>query len=406
MRRIFILSAICALVFQAPLFANPSIEVQLNELKQMVQQLHQTVQLQQKEIEVLKSAQQISIPGPGSSGPGVPVVRTSTVSAGRWNPDIGVIADTVLKLDTPKSDTDGADRLSVRELELVMGSYVDPYSRLDVNIGFSDFEEAHIQEAYLTRFGLPWETTARVGRFKPKVGKALLSHRDNLETVDFPLVIQRYFGTDGFNKTGVDLTKSIELPFDSAHEASVGVIEGGNGEDGTAFGDSRRRPTLYSHLRNFWDLSESTNFELGGSHMIGSKDEDAGFESNILGLDSTLIHFYGPDKRLKLQSELFYLNRDHSFDQNHLGAYTLLDARFHKQWATGFRFDYADLVRRDLIDPDDSDIGYTGYITFFQTEFARWRLQFSHIDSASGKNDNQVLVQGIFAIGEHKHKLQ
>lgn len=389
---------------QAQAFANPALEIKVDELSKLVHELQRTVAIQQKEIDLLKEVPGFNAASPSSTpaSPGQP----SSASRGRWNPDIGVIADTMFKHDTPRSDSEGADRLSVRELELVMGSYVDPYSRLDVNIAFSDFEDVHLQEAYLTRFGLPLETTARIGRSKPKVGKALLSHRDILDTTDYPLVIQRYFGDDGLNKTGVDLTKPLDLPLNSAHELTIGIIEGGNGEGGTVFGDSRRRPTAYSHLKNFWDITDATNFELGASHMIGSQDADSGFESNVLGADGTLIHFYGPDQRIKLQSELFYLNQKESLEKNRFGSYGLLDVRFHKQWATGLRFDYAQLVDPLFVSPGGSATGYTGYITFFQSEFARWRLQYTHVNASAGKEDDQLMIQGIFAIGEHKHKLQ
>ncbi len=404
MKQVSVFLFMCFL-FPTSVFAAPSLQAQVTELAKMVHELRQTVTIQQQEINALKEVRQIG-PVPADQAAGTAASpRPSSASNGKWNPDIGVIGDIVFKHDSPKSDTEGADRLSVRELELVMGSYIDPYSRMDVNIAFSDFENAEIQEAYITRFGLPLETTARIGRSKPKVGKALVYHRDILDTVDYPLVIQRYFGLDGLNKTGVDLTKPLNLPLESSHEFTAGVIEGGNGEGGAAFGDARRRPTVYSHLKNFWDISDVTNFELGASHMIGSQDEDAGMETNVAGLDGTLIHLYGSDQRLKLQSELFYLNKKESLDENAVGTYALLDARFHKRWSTGLRFDLAEMVSNPLVN-QGNDYGYTGYITFFQTEFARWRLQFSHVESASGKDDNQVFIQGIFAIGEHKHKLQ
>lgn len=392
------------LFFQTSAFAAPTLETQVSELTKMVHEMRQMMAAQQVEINALKELKQgssIPVTPQPDSAPSVPGSSTR----GRWNPDIGVIADVVYKHDDGKEDEEGSDRLSVRELELVMGSYIDPYSRMDVNIAFSDFEEVEIQEAYITRFGLPLETTARIGRSKPKVGKALLYHRDILDTADYPLAVQRYFGLDGLNKTGVDFTKPLNLPLDSAHEMSIGIIEGGNGEDGSAFGDSRRRPTIYSHLKNFWDISDVTNFELGASHMIGSQDADAGMETNVAGVDGTLIHLYGPDQRIKFQNELFFLNKSESLDENALGAYSHLDVRFHKRWSTGFRFDLAELVSDPLAN-QGTDYGYTGYITFFQTEFARWRLQFNRIQSAGNKDDNQVLIQGIFAIGEHKHKLQ
>jgi hypothetical protein len=403
MKRVFFILALSFLV-QVPVFANTNLESQVEDLKRIVQQLQKTVQTQQQEINALKTASSAAPIESSSTIPSPSAVPTSA-TRGRWNPDIGVIADTVLKLDSPKTDTEGADRISVREMELVLGSAVDPYSRFDASIGFSDLEEVHLSEAYLTRFALPLDSIARIGRFKPKVGKTLFYHRDVIETVDYPLVVQRYFGVDGLNKTGADVTMPLDLPLESSHEISFGVVEGGNGEGGTAFGDTRRRPTIYSHLRNFWDLSEVTTLEIGASQMTGSADADSSFETNIVGLDATFLYLYGPDQRLKLQSEFFYMNRDESIEEDLIGMYALADVRFHKQWSSGFRFDYVEPVNNPLTNSDEADIGYTGYLTFHQTEFARWRIQATHIDQANGEDDNQILVQGIFSIGEHKHKL-
>ena len=155
-------------------------------------------------------------------------------------------------------------------------------------------------------------------------------------------------------------------------------------------------------------MADVTTYELGLSHMIGSQDEDAAFEVNIFGIDSTLIHLAGPDQRIKWQSEVFIVDRDEAaagLKDTTLGAYSVLDYRFSKQWSAGARLDYAELIDHPLTDPDDADHGYTGYVTFYQTDFARWRFQFNHWDLASGEDDNQVMVQGIFAIGDHKHKL-
>src|SRR3989338_8654754 len=169
---VFILFCICCSLPKSGWAADPvSLESQVRELTRVVGDLRLTMENQQREIAILKG----QAPPPFSGGRSL---------QGRWNPDIGVVADTVLKLDSPKADAEGADRVSVRELELVFGSAVDPYSRFDATTSFADFESAGLEEAYLTRFELPWEMTARVGRFKPRFGKALTVHRDSLETVD------------------------------------------------------------------------------------------------------------------------------------------------------------------------------------------------------------------------------
>jgi len=392
-----------------------ALESQVRELNDTVKNLVVLVELQHQEIQFLKQARE-SAAAPASQM-FMPVVGPSGGNRslqGRWNPDIGVVADTVLTLDSPKEDEEGADRVSVRELELVFGSAVNPYSRLDVTLAISDFEEMALEEAYLTHFGLPWDLKGRVGRFKPRVGKAIPVHRDSLDTVDEPLVIQRYFGLEGYNKSGADISKIVELPWPVVHEVSFGVLEGGNGEDGTVFGEVRRRPTIYSHLKNYLDIDDVTGLEVGLSHMVGSRDEDTNFEVQVLDLDATLIHHFGQDNAVKLQGEVFHVNRQESFtevededaDGNVFGGYFLADYRINTQWAAGFRFDYVELIDNPVENPDKAEVGYTGYVTFYQSEFARWRAQFTHIDLTTGDDYNQVLIQGTFAIGEHKHKLQ
>jgi hypothetical protein len=402
-----------------------SLKSEVRELTQLVKGLKNTLENQQQEIASLKS--RVASPSgyvqqPQSMRSMAPAVFQSTAIQGKFNPDIGVMGDVLLKLDSPKEDAEGADRISIRELELTFGSNVDPYSRFDSTVAFSDFEEAELEEMYLTRYELPFDVTGRVGRLRPKIGKVNAFHRDSLETVDEPLVIQRYFGLEGLSKSGADLTKLLNVPSPMTHELITGVLEGGNGEDGTAFGDSRRRPTIYTHLKNFLDISDGTNLELGATHMIGSKDADSSFEVQIWGIDSTFIHYFGPNRHLKLQGEAFFMNRKESqtqvedpdtgditfqdLDGTVLGAYGLAHFRFHPQWSTGFRFDSVELVDNPLENPNKADIGYTGYLTFYQTEFVRWRAQVSHFDLADGRDDNQVMLQGTFIIGAHKDKLQ
>jgi hypothetical protein len=416
-----VLCALCTLA-ETPRAHAGEIEVlssQVKELSMLVQDLSLTVQNQQREIALLKG----QTPPPFTTSGQAPSAGGRSLQ-GRWNPDLGVVADTTLKLDSPRNvDTEGADRVSVREVELVFGSPVDPYSRLDATISFSDFEDPSLEEAYYTHFGLPWETTARLGKFKPRVGKALAVHRDSLDTVDEPLVIQRYFGVEGLNKSGVDLKIPVDLPWAVTHEVSMGVLEGGGGEGGTIFGQTRRHPTLYAHLKNYLDVTDVTGLELGVSGMTGSRDADSAFETQVLGFDGTLIHRYADQRHLKLQGEAFRVSKSESFvetlddatgdiffddvddNRNLWGGYLLADLRFHPQWATGFRFDRVEIADAPVADSDTGDTGYTGYLTFYQSEFARWRAQFTHIDLSNGSEDNQFWLQGTFAIGEHKHKL-
>lgn len=407
---VLILFSLCLIINTA--FADEITELkeQVKALTQTVQDLKSTVESQQKEINSLKEVQNTTSPPQVAAAQPIPQSQApKPLLGGKFTPEIGAVADVVLKAGSPHDDSNGSNRLSLRELELVLGSNVDPYSRLDATISFDDEKNVSVEEAYLTRFGLPFDTVARIGVIKPRIGKDLALHRDILDTVDEPLVIQRYFGDDGMSKTGVDFSKLLDIPSPFVHQLTFGVLEGGNGDNGTAFGTLKRLPTVYAHLKNYRDINDMTSIEIGNTIASGSNDGNKEFKSDILGLDTTFIHHFNPIQNMKLQGEVFYLDRQKALAENtnnFWGGYGLLDFRLNSLWSTGFQFDYVDLVNNLSTNPRNKDIGYTSYLTFYQSEFARWRMSFSHTDLATGKADNRVMLQGTFAIGDHKHKLQ
>lgn len=395
----------------------------LEELRKTVRSQNDLIEKQQSRIDQLENRlDQTSAPRP-SVGTPTPVSAAPTKSGasvtgqvGAVLPEIGVVGDIVATASESKSDAEGNNRIAAREVELVLGNYVDPYSRYDATISFSDFEEVGVEEAYVTRWGLPWDLKGRFGRFFPRIGKAAALHRDSLDTVDEPLVIQRYFGAEGFNRTGLDFTKLMEGPFGLVLEPSAGILEGGTGEGGTLFGSTRRRPTFYEHLKTFKELTDTSNLELGLTHLVGSKDADARFEVNALGVDATYLNHLTPTNKLKLQSEFYIQNRKEAFsinsttgattqfDRHPWGAYFLTDYRFAPRWSIGARVDHVRLV--DTATSRHADQGLSAWLTFYQSEFARWRLQVRHTERASEKTEDAVMLQGTFVIGTHKHSLQ
>ncbi len=411
----FVLFLLCnCLLWSSYVWADP-LEEELSALRQSVQeltdlvkQLNTTVQSQQARIAELEQDQR-----------GMPSQPSGGANLSAFNPEIGVLADVVGQFSESSADGEGNDKLSAREVELVLGHPIDPYSRLDVTATFSDFEAAGLEEAYITHWGLPAQIKARIGRLRPKVGKASPLHRDSLDTVDEPRVVERYLGAEGLSRTGVELSGFLPAPWTAlTHELTAGVMEGGVGEGGTLFGGTRRRPSFYTHLKNFWDISDVSNLEIGGTYLVGSKDADSGFEVNALGLDATLTRFVTPTNKLKWQNELYLQDRDESlsvaedgtktlFQNNPWGLYSLVDYRLTPRFGLGGRFDYVEPI--DLNPARrvrHADTAWSSYLTFYQSEFARWRLQYRHTDFALGGDDNTVFLQGTVAIGVHKHQLQ
>jgi len=186
--------------------ADSDVTAELRELRRSIQELTQTVTQQQQEIDRLKSSNPQS-KKTDAAAPGVPVGEPASFGgrAGMqaFNPEIGVLADVAAKIGQFSEDAEGNDKLSVRELELIIGHDIDPYSRFDSTIAFSDFEDVALEEAYISHWGLPLELKGKLGRMRPKIGKAAALHRDQLDTVDVPLVVEKYLGAEGLSRTGI-----------------------------------------------------------------------------------------------------------------------------------------------------------------------------------------------------------
>lgn len=455
---------ICGAAQETPPTGLSQVAEQLKALQEMVRGLQETVAGQQSQIDVLKNEnEQLR----GQMAPAAPVPAPSPAAAAAPTaggakgalsilPEIGAFVDITETLSQRQDDEEGNDRLSVRELELILGGDVDPFTRFDATVTFSDFEEAAIEEAYITYLGLPYELVVKGGRLRPKIGKASALHRDQLDTADEPLVVERYLGLEGFAKTGVEISRFLPQFADPlTQELTLGLLEGGAGEDGQMFGETRRRPTVYAHLKNYWEPSDVTNLELGATWLRGSADPDARDEVNALGLDLTLTHFFTPVNRLKWQSELYYQDRRETgalnrgvaltnlntfvgdvgrfignahalaggeapelalpdtlaaaftrYAENPWGFYSLIDYRLSPRFGTGLRYDYVEPVTYLRWRGDDADQALSAYLTFYQSEFARLRLQYQHVDSGQGADDNRVYLQAGFAAGTHKHQLK
>ena len=136
-----------------------ALEAQVKQLTQVVYSLKTTVDTQQQEIADLKKTYQIKYQAPLPQPAPQP-----TILPPKFTPEIGAVADIVAKLDSSKVDPENVNRVSVRELELVLGSNVDPYSRLDATIAFNDKNEVDLEEEYLTRVAMGIQLVLRTGR--------------------------------------------------------------------------------------------------------------------------------------------------------------------------------------------------------------------------------------------------
>src|SRR5687767_1200605 len=182
----------------------------------------------------------------------------------RLLPDISLVGDLIADFSPDGTTQEDGSRFSVREAELAIQAAVDPYFRGDVFLGFSDAEGVHIEQAYMTATALPWGLEFRLGRFLMPVGKQMTTHRHDLHTVEYPYVIQRFFGPEGLKGTGLYASR-VFAPFGFYQELILTGVDrfGEAPEDGPSLLEPVNKELSglgYSaRLRNYWDLNQASN---------------------------------------------------------------------------------------------------------------------------------------------------
>lgn len=409
-----------------------SIQKNMQEMQQAVLQLQQTVHSQNEVIRQqgikIASLEELR----GTTGPGTTAVTRGPSAQGplrvaglqNINPEIGMAGTVEAKMTEVTEDGEGNDTIALKELELSVAQYVDPYSRLDAIIAFNDnLEEQNvdIEEAYYSHWGLPFGLRGQIGKFRAKIGKQNLQHLHSLKNSDYALVIRDFFGEEGLSSSGARLVYDIPLPWDVPLELTGEILRGNNGN---SFSGVSRSPIFNTHVKTAFDLSEDTHLELGWTTLFGDENpaQLAGLDENgeeitartaegrdkygvkLYGADATLTWNLPEGKTVLFQNELYFQNRGNlvHVNDNPWGFYSLLDYRFHPRFSAGTRLDYLDPLN---VAGDRQTYGLSPYITFHQSEFANFKLQYSHTEPASSeeRSNNEVFLTANFLIGSHKH---
>ena len=381
-----------------------SLESTVQDLRVTVESQNEVIQKQSIRINALEGKKSSAQTAQDSA------IKVAGLSQG-FNPDIGVVGTVQAHLTEDGEDAEGKDAIALKELELSFAQYVDPYSRLDAVIAFNDNLEAQnvdIEEAYYTHWGLPFGFVGRIGKFRTQAGKQNLQHLHQLDTVNYALVIRNFFGEEGMASSGLRLQNFIPNPFDIPIEITGEVLRGNNGD---SFGGVSRHPIFNTHIKSFFELSDDATLELGGTWMNGDENVEGSakgddrFGVHIFGGDATLLVHLPNNRQLKWQNEVYYQTRSsvNTANKNPWGFYSLVDFRLSPKFSAGIRFDY--LQPREVQGEHSESYEISPYITFWQSEFSNFRLQYSHVQPAANadESDDAVFLQANFLIGAHSH---
>jgi hypothetical protein len=324
-----------------------------------------------------------------------------------FNPDISVIGNFIGKAGQQNLVEFGSDNprpsMVLDEAEVAFQAFVDPYAKANFFLSLTP-EGIDVEEGYANFVTLPYDLTAKVGKFKTYFGKDNTWHTHVRPWIDQPLVIHNFFGDEGLNDYGVSVSKVINNPWNTFLEATG---EAFRGDVENVFEHRNNNDLFYNaHLKAFRDISENSNIEVGtsytrgalagvttGSNQFGGVDVTYRWKPLIRGLYQSFIgRFEGiTDKRADL-------------DHNLNGFYASGDYQFAQRWFTGIRFDNADrAVAVEGASPlAFNDRGVSATLTFWPSEFSEVRGQLRRMHYGDiDRSVNELLLQLQFSIGAH-----
>ncbi|HEY7636694.1 MAG TPA: hypothetical protein VH763_14185 [Gemmatimonadales bacterium] len=316
-------------------------------------------------------------------------------NASALNPEISATGDIRLVAREGRQEDNGV----AREFEFAFQSALDPYSQTKIFLTFEQ-EEVGVEEGYIYWTGLPGRLRLDVGKFRQQLGDLNRWHLHALPETEYPLVYQRFLGTEGLS--GIGLSLYTALPISLAGGTHEVWLQGTTAESDPLYGGGHQ-PTVLFRLQNFWQLNRSTYAQLGFTGTGGNND-DIDLRSRLLGVDFRVTYRppeAGTRRELTLRVEGYRLHATElDTTTNRYGTFVDLNARLSRRWVLGARYDYVDAPRGF----NDSEWRITPSITWWESEFVFLRLEGEHRNRDLEGTDNTLSIQAVWAMGPHKHE--
>jgi len=393
---------------------------QLAEIKKELAQLKAERAAEKQKEELARLRQEASAEAAKPAAATAPEVDTTTrfVSGTRMqpqlNPELSVVGDIFFVGGNHQQE-----EFQARHFELDLQSYLDPYTKIHVVFGYhaphyeSTFGAPEddtgfvpsgwgLGEGYVTWLNLPGGLTLTVGKKRQQFGVLNRWHLHALDQTDLPWVLQESFGDHGLSGTGVSIDWLMPHLWSTVNELTVEVM---NADNPVAFaGNDWSHPSILARLKNYWDLTSNSYFELGLDGLHGNADRDGHFNHDFWAVDAS-YNWYPAGKAL--YRELTFrgmllrsiLDREEGGTLRAWGGYLYGQYKFSPHWIAGLRYDRV----FDQQEAGHSYWGFSPYMTFWQSEFVRLRGQFSYRKDDLYGIDRRYELQLTVAAGPHKH---
>jgi hypothetical protein len=344
------------------------------------------------------------------------------------NPDLSVIPRFIVQTSDGQNNSAGEKTFSrldysFEELEVVMQSYLNPFSKADVILTLPgpDLEEGKlgVEELFASVVrGLPLGLNLRFGKYRVDYGKLNLMHPHAWPFVTQPLSQERFLGEEGLNDLGVSV--SLLLPTGNVYtKLTVDLLRGEAIGEATGVQDTTGGNPAYANsarLTSFFILSDHSDVEVGLSGYTGIHDPYYHNRFYYANLDFKYKYRPSSYTSLTLQGEyLFNMRRarqDQEFNPfldaagnpeerkvHSSGLYLYADFQFKKIYSLGGRYDWSQAPYSN----DDKARAFAVFFGYYPVEETLGlRLHYQNTKPAGTASVNLIALQALFSLGPHK----
>jgi hypothetical protein len=308
-----------------------------------------------------------------------------------FNPAITVFANFLARLDDmdvfaedDPTEPEIDDRFHLREVELDFRAAIDPWAD-GVVIATLESEvpgefEATVEEGYVVLKRLPVLDSApaglklKAGRFRPAFGRLNVVHLHDLPQTSYPRALGTFLGGEGFIQDGVGA--QLFLPSWSESQTLEATLQAVNGGDAPVAGNLDGEDiTGVGRLGWFADLGEGHTLDAGASALVGDSDH------RLYGADLTYQwkpYASGEWRSFLLGGEVFLGDVDQAgLASSPMGFYAWTQYQLDRNLYLGLRYDWTE----ELEDAGSETWTLGTYITYYTTEFLRFRVGLEHTES-------------------------
>ena len=331
------------------------------------------------------------------------------------NPEISLNGDLYGSIH---SDNPRSENFIPREFEFTFVSALDPYARAKVFLTVEedggrievfpgDLREADgaavgVEEGYVEWVALPGGLRLKVGRFFQQFGQLNRWHSHALHFQSRSLPHLAFIGEGALAQDGASVHWLLPTGGSGAYEATVELTRSRNE---VLFGEAHSLSYL-GHMNAFWQLSPSTDLDLGLSALFGDyQDVDGRYDNRLFGAEMAFnwappqqslyrgivvrggVMLSDPEAVRGLRGESAW------------GIWSLAEIKLSQQWVAGGRYDWVENPE----DPSESAWLASPTLTYWQSEYVRLRAEYDILGNP-GKTTRQFTLRITFAMGPHKHE--